>query len=295
MDVQMPEMDGLAATRALRADPRFGELPIIAMTANAIKAELEACLAAGMNDHVIKPIDRRLLLHTLRRWLPAGAREVADEPEAVRHDTAPPAPWLEGVDVPEALQRLGLEFDSLRRLLVRFADTQGPTLDGLRAAVAAEDAALAARHAHTIGGSAGNLGASDLRTAAKALEQAARDGRTDLQGLLADVEERAAIAFRSIDALRGEVRATAPPEAARPFDVATARAALERLRVALGDFEIAAVTAALAEVSRLVMPEITATDLVRLRDRVDGIEYDEATVIATRLLEQLDDEKEIDR
>ena len=73
MDMQMPELDGLAATRALRADPRFATVPIIAMTANAMKADLDACLAAGMNDHITKPIDRKTLVATLRRWLPARA------------------------------------------------------------------------------------------------------------------------------------------------------------------------------------------------------------------------------
>jgi CheY-like chemotaxis protein len=77
MDMQMPEMDGLAATRALRKE-RYAR-PIIAMTANAMKADLDACVAAGMNDHIIKPIERRALVQTLRRWLPkagagAGAR-----------------------------------------------------------------------------------------------------------------------------------------------------------------------------------------------------------------------------
>ena len=75
MDMQMPELDGLAATRALRADPRFATMPIIAMTANAMKVDLDACLAAGMNDHVTKPIDRRALVATLRRWLPARPTE----------------------------------------------------------------------------------------------------------------------------------------------------------------------------------------------------------------------------
>ena len=77
MDMQMPELDGLAATRALRADPRFKTVPIIAMTANAMKVDLDACLAAGMNDHVTKPIDRRTLLATLRRWLPARPAETS--------------------------------------------------------------------------------------------------------------------------------------------------------------------------------------------------------------------------
>ena len=77
MDVQMPEMDGLSATRAIRDIPMPRRLPILAMTANAMKADLDACLAAGMDDHVTKPIERKLLLQTLRRWLPA--RRDADE------------------------------------------------------------------------------------------------------------------------------------------------------------------------------------------------------------------------
>ena len=89
MDMQMPEMDGLAATRALRADAQFRHLPIIAMTANAMKADLDACLVAGMNDHVVKPIDRQALLQTLRRWLPAGTRGDA---KAVTSAPAPEPP-----------------------------------------------------------------------------------------------------------------------------------------------------------------------------------------------------------
>ena len=80
----MPELDGLAATRALRADPRFTTVPIIAMTANAMKVDLDACLAAGMNDHVTKPIDRRALLATLRRWLPSAAAGRPPRRAAVR-------------------------------------------------------------------------------------------------------------------------------------------------------------------------------------------------------------------
>ena len=75
MDMQMPELDGVAATRALRADPRFRTVPIIAMTANAMKVDLDACLAAGMNDYITKPVDRRTLIATLRRWLPARPAE----------------------------------------------------------------------------------------------------------------------------------------------------------------------------------------------------------------------------
>ncbi len=88
MDMQMPVMDGLEATRVLRADPSFSQIPIIAMTANAMKHELDACLAAGMNDHVIKPIDRAALLATLTRWLPASPEPAAgalEAPDTIEH------------------------------------------------------------------------------------------------------------------------------------------------------------------------------------------------------------------
>ncbi|HYR27033.1 MAG TPA: response regulator, partial [Thermoanaerobaculia bacterium] len=150
MDMQMPEMDGLTATRALRGE-RY-DRPIIAMTANAMKTDLDACLAAGMNDHITKPIERRALLHTLRRWLPQRQRPAENvDPGATRSESAgsrDPAgagvlasPNLEGIDVAGSLKRLGLEFESFQRLLVRFADGQGATLDALGAAVATGDSA----------------------------------------------------------------------------------------------------------------------------------------------------------
>ena len=76
-----------SATRVLRADARFATVPIIAMTANAMKADLDACLAAGMNDYVTKPIDRNVLVETLRRWLPARS----PQPSAAATTPAPKA------------------------------------------------------------------------------------------------------------------------------------------------------------------------------------------------------------
>jgi two-component system sensor histidine kinase/response regulator len=299
MDMQMPELDGLAATRALRADPRFRTIPIIAMTANAMKVDLDACLDAGMNDHVTKPIDRRALLATLRRWLPSrvsdqspppaaapGSRQVSPILPASTPEDAPAAdagPELEGVDVAGTLRRLGIERASLERMLLRFADGQPEILDALRAAVAAGDAALAARHAHSIAGAAGNLGADALRGAAKALEQAGREGRTDLNDLLAAVEERAAIVLASIATLRPAAHREAVT-AARPFDRAAAAAALDRLTTALDDYDATSAGGALTDLGTSGLPAWAADDMDRLRRAVDGYDYGEAREIATRVL-----------
>jgi two-component system, sensor histidine kinase and response regulator len=80
MDMQMPIMDGIAATLAVRSDPRFKHLPIIAMTANARATDREKCLEAGMNDHIGKPIDPDQLFSVLLRW--AGRRDVDARSEA---------------------------------------------------------------------------------------------------------------------------------------------------------------------------------------------------------------------
>ena len=295
MDMQMPELDGLAATRALRADPRFTTVPIIAMTANAMKVDLDACLAAGMNDHVTKPIDRRTLAATLRRWLPAQPppavaidvpQRVPPAASAAVAGAAPSvkaAPVLEGVDVSGTLRRLGIERATLERMLLRFADGQREILEALRAAVVTGDGAMAARHAHAIAGASGNLGADGLRAAAKALEQAGREGRTDLTDLLAVVEERAAVVLTSIEALR-------PPAdresgtADRPFDRAAAGAALDRLAIALDNYDVSSASAALADLDTSGLPAGASDDLEHLRRSVDGYDYGEARGIASRLL-----------
>jgi PAS domain S-box-containing protein len=283
MDVQMPEMDGLAATRALREIPALKSLPIIAMTANAMKADLDACLAAGMNDHVTKPIERKALLHTLRRWLPAGVTSSQDPALSPERQTKTDIPTLDGIDVAGSRERIGLVFDSFRRMLLRFADRKDGTLDPLRAAVTAGDRDAVARQAHAIAGASGNLGADALRAAAKSLERAGREGVTDLGPLHRDLEARAAVVFGSIDTLRG-VTAPASPEPDSVIVPAEARSALTRLQIALGDGDLSGATSALAELDRVDVPG-AGSMLSRLRRHVDSIEYDEARAIATRLLE----------
>ena len=288
MDMQMPEMDGLTATRALRADSRFTAVPIIAMTANAMKADLDACLAAGMNDYVTKPIDRTMLVAALRRWLPSGLAT----PEPARSSSAAPEPRaaapagaavLEGIDITGTALRLGIDRATLEPMLLRFADGQHGILEALRTAVAAGDHALAARHAHSIAGAAGNLGADALRLAARALEDAGRNGHPDLSSLLADLEGRAAIVFRSIEALRPPAGGVGE-RIAGPFDPEAIGTALERLAAALDQYDVSAASAVVTALGTSAFPAWAGADFDRLRRSVEAYEFAEARAIAVDLL-----------
>ena len=303
MDMQMPEMDGLEATRALRADPEFRELPIIAMTANAMRQDLDACLAAGMNDHVVKPIDRAVLLETLRRWLPHSASVPSSsttrsaEKVATRSHAGPAAEEsasglyvIEGVEVEGTLRRLGLPFESLRKMLIRFAGGQRKTLEDLRAAVRANDAAGAAGFAHALAGSAGNLGMDSLREAAKALEKAARQGQTNLEDLFSAVDGCATVVFRSIESLKEKVQAV--QEAVEgiptlPADAPRLRECLERLRKALADFDLSSSSEVLRELREMNVSGEMGQDIPHIEELVENYEYDDAVAIVSRLLERV--------
>ncbi|WP_373387612.1 response regulator [Pseudomonas alcaligenes] len=197
MDMQMPVLDGIATTEALRRMPRFASLPIVAMTANAMPADRERCLAAGMNDHLGKPIEPAELWTTLGRWLVARA-----EPQAqVAQATAPD--WLlPGVDVASGLRRVLGKPELYRRLLDKFAASQAEFAPRLRQLLAAGEQEGAEREAHSLKGLAGNLGAGDLAAQAAALESAIKDARHDeLGALLGELERSLAELLAAIRAL----------------------------------------------------------------------------------------------
>ncbi len=175
MDLQMPGMDGFTATRHIRDNPRFTDLPIVAMTAHATTEERNRCLAAGMNDHVAKPIDIDILHAALTRWVrpsPELPRPTRQQP--TREKAA--LPPLPGLRVEEALNRLGNDTRLYQSVLIQFcrkhADAAGELLD-LLAAKRIDDAR---RLVHTIKGLAGTIGAAALRESAGAFEKHFSEG-----------------------------------------------------------------------------------------------------------------------
>jgi CheY-like chemotaxis protein/HPt (histidine-containing phosphotransfer) domain-containing protein len=231
MDLQMPEMDGFTATRHLRADPRFNDLPILAMTAHALVEERERCLQAGMNDHVTKPIDPDALFAALARW--TKPREpAAPKPEkkaAPRMDVQ--VPPIEGIDIAAGLKRVAGNQKLYRSLLEQFVAKQADASSQIAHALETNDRALAQRLAHTVKGVAANLGMSLTQQAAAKLEVGLRESDPAVPALLSGFESANASQVRAIRAALGE--ASPPPSASpvhRQFDPAVAATAIARLR-----------------------------------------------------------------
>jgi PAS domain S-box-containing protein len=184
MDVQMPVMDGYEATRAIRSEARFKDLPIIAMTAHAMAKDRDECLRAGMDDHLSKPIDPDALYRTLEKWIkrtpferPVGAEEMTEGQDKrsvdQKRDELPP---LDGIDMEAGLKRVLGNRKTYRKVLVRFYEDLIDADKIIKTLVSEEKYNEAQILVHTIKGTGANLGAEALQGVAGTLEKWFKEG-----------------------------------------------------------------------------------------------------------------------
>jgi CheY-like chemotaxis protein len=276
MDCQMPVMDGYTATREIRQQERFQNLPIIAMTANAMAGDREKVLAAGMWDHIAKPLNVQAMFSTMARWIKPGATPPPQNPpptdgpavgdvddinsiannahESSENDQfslksdaqqvpADPFAVLVNIDVKAGLATTMDNPRLYARLLHKFKDSQARFASQFEQALSEADTTAPARAAHTLNGTAGNIGAKRVQAAAAALEQACLTGEppVQVQARLQDVLCALDPVMQSLRAFAGE----APLPAHAPSDAHTpandpAVADLDRLAELLKDSDIEA-------------------------------------------------------
>ena len=192
MDCQMPEMDGFAATAAIRSAGATSRLPIIAMTANAMQGDREQCLAAGMDDYLAKPIDISVLAAMLTEWLPAEAAS-AESPPA---PTPTAGAASEAIDMKRLTDLFGEDEAVIDELLTVFQQSLKPLRERLRREVLGQGSALKAI-THELRGAAANVGAVPMAELAARLEQMVPGGNWS------EIEPQATLVVHEFDRIDG--------------------------------------------------------------------------------------------
>jgi CheY-like chemotaxis protein len=281
MDWKMPVMDGYEATREIRKNPATRELPIVAMTANAMAGDREKVIEAGMFDHIAKPFDVNEMFATLAKWIkPAGGSAARPLATASNGNGARPSglPPLPGIDVKAGLATT-MDNDKLYlRLLSKFRESNAGFAEAFRQAQTGGDASAPARAAHTLKGTAGNIGAKGVQSSAGELEQACLSGASPekVDALLAKTLAELGPVMEGLKGV-GVAAADANGAAPTPGNTDSDRLGplMERLGKLLADSDTEAGEVA-DELTEAVRGTPLAAGLKKLSDAVAQFDFDTA-------------------
>ena len=292
MDIQMPKMDGLTATRTIRQEARFNHLPIIAMTAHAMEGDRQRSLDAGMQDHLTKPINPDALYAALLHWIAPRTGASTGTPA---HSSVPSAattlPALPGIDTAAGLAHCLGRPDLYLRILDNFVREFADSAPRIQAALTSgppHDWPTARRIAHSLKSAAATLGAATLADAARVLENA----YAAQQAATPEAWEAMHAELTRVLALLSALRPPSPPASAAQTPVAAAADELITLLDHLAECLRNDDASALRLVGQLhtQLPHnhhAALEELELIREKIEDVEYEEALNLLLSLRKQL--------
>jgi len=288
MDIQMPLMDGYQATARLRAEPHLRGLPIVAMTAHAMAEERQRCIAAGMDEHLAKPIDPDTLFRTLIRLRSAGRGQRTSESAAISPNkrAAGTNAAIPVLDVASALNRLAGNERLYNSLLAQFVDQHAGDNQLLRQHLQAGNLADVRSLTHVVRGVAGNLGAGALSAAAARLESAIVAGHSD-ERLAPYAEQFAVCATSVIEAIRAHLAATMGPAVPAPAPTLKhAATVLAEIGHMAGEDD-ATLPEHFLDIRDLLASTLSTADLADLEASINAYAFDDVRIKSRRLTDDL--------
>ncbi|MBU3914193.1 response regulator, partial [bacterium] len=304
MDIQMPEMDGYDATKNIRMDPRYDSLPIIAMTAHAMKGDEEKCLAAGMSAYVSKPINQEKLFHTLSMFLKPSTyssltgelkpEDILEEKPQEKTPMETPATYennteelpttLPGIDLQKAMKMLGISDSAFKRILLGFLRNNNDSERILRETFDKKDWAALKEIAHSLKGSGGNVGADDLRQMAHDLEMASKNGEITPPGeeLVERVVTALNLVLQSLQMLADTEEIIDSEKKNRTLDSLQLTTIFKQLAEAIDVAQPKKIEESFAAIKK----QLGAEAVLQLENQLDCFEYDEALETLGKIAEK---------
>ncbi|CZF81570.1 Signal transduction histidine-protein kinase BarA [Grimontia celer] len=290
MDMQMPVMDGLTATRKIREIESLSSLPIVAMTANAMERDVKQCKEAGMNDHVSKPIDVEELISAIQRWTSAS-KEAVKSSVALngKKDDEPSIPDLDDIDplvldAKEGINRIGGNVEAYWKVITAFTETKLAVIDKIREQLANDEREDVELFAHSLKGAAANVSAKGLAVLAGNLEDQAGSDLKMEASLVDKIEQCLQEIHTYIPGAEPEKEKADEVQAFAGYTPREFRIELEQLKILLNNFDTQAVDfiTGIKENSKSM-----DVDLSGVEDAIRKFEYEAAASKLEAVIESL--------
>ena len=273
MDIHMPEMDGFEATKLIRGQARFAELPVIALTAGVTNEEQDRCRVSGMNDFVAKPINPQQLMSTLMHWLRPAEAAVTDiiaaEPIAGMDE-------LPGFDLHNLMQMLDNNQELITRLLLDFMETMKNIPGEIEAMISVGNFAAAKELVHKINGTSGNFGAVRLHAACRMLEAELKEGQSASLTVFRE-------AFNQAMSVLATLQRSEEPMSPAGGDIEALKHSAAELDLLLKENDFISETLLDAFKTHLAAEQLDL--FIRLRKLINDLNYDQARKLLRQLVE----------